>query len=158
MESDTLNSHEFKTSRLMKTDSLSLSVRLEGSNLDQANKRNQCSGDEVGTSSSQMEIFLWVNDYKCSLCGVELPPSFVEERQEHSDFHLAERLQEEESGNRHRNLPIKQRYPLISCHVASLGILVFCENLFLIFGLLREAAKCIFFANSLINCDIASSR
>ncbi|KAM7479104.1 hypothetical protein LguiA_027317 [Lonicera macranthoides] len=108
VEIDTLNSHEFETSQLMKTDSLS--VWLEGSNLDQANKRNQCSGDEVGTSSNQKERFLWVNDYKCSLCGVELPPSFVEERQEHSDFHLAERLQEEESSNRHRNLPIKQRF------------------------------------------------
>ncbi|PIA33270.1 hypothetical protein AQUCO_04200203v1 [Aquilegia coerulea] len=40
---------------------------------------------------------LWVDDYKCSLCGAELPPSFVEERQEHSDYHFAEMLQKEES-------------------------------------------------------------
>ncbi|KAF3435559.1 hypothetical protein FNV43_RR22648 [Rhamnella rubrinervis] len=49
-------------------------------------------------SSNQREPFLWVNDYKCSICGIELPPNFVDERQEHSDFHLAQKLQEEESG------------------------------------------------------------
>ncbi|KAK3420414.1 hypothetical protein EUGRSUZ_G01218 [Eucalyptus grandis] len=50
------------------------------------------------TSSRHEEQILWMNDYKCSLCGIELPSSFVEERQEHADFHLAERLQKEESG------------------------------------------------------------
>ncbi|KAG2375431.1 hypothetical protein LR48_Vigan303s004600 [Vigna angularis] len=48
-------------------------------------------------SCSQEMTMLWLNDYKCSLCGIELPPSFVEERLEHSDFHLAEKLQKEES-------------------------------------------------------------
>lgn len=46
--------------------------------------------------------FFWLDDYKCSLCGIELPSSFVEERQEHFDFHLAEKLQREESSNRPR--------------------------------------------------------
>ena len=41
---------------------------------------------------------------------MELPPSFVEERQEHSDFHLAERLQEEESGDNVISLTVKRRY------------------------------------------------
>lgn len=63
----------------------------------------------VGSSSHQRVSFFWAEDYKCSLCGVELPPSFVEERQEHSDFHLAERLQEEESGDNIMSLTIKPR-------------------------------------------------
>ncbi|KAF5180839.1 Dna polymerase kappa [Thalictrum thalictroides] len=47
--------------------------------------------------STEIDHSLWVDDYKCSLCGAELPPSFVEERQEHSDYHFAEMLQKEES-------------------------------------------------------------
>lgn len=73
------------------------------------NQRSLLSDDEAGPSSNQ-EYLSWVDDYKCSLCGVELPNSFVEERQEHSDFHFAERLQEEESGNYNGNLTMKQRY------------------------------------------------
>ncbi|KAF8019917.1 hypothetical protein BT93_G0569 [Corymbia citriodora subsp. variegata] len=56
------------------------------------------------TSSRHEEQVLWINDYECSLCGIELPSSFVEERQEHADFHLAERLQKEESGMDSRTL------------------------------------------------------
>lgn len=52
----------------------------------------------------------WLNGYECSVCGIELPPSFVEERREHFDFHLAERLQEEEeSGHTNRILKPRQR-------------------------------------------------
>lgn len=40
----------------------------------------------------------------------KIPPNFVEERQDHSDFHLAERLQEEESNNYNGNLTLKQRF------------------------------------------------
>nr|XP_027112637.1 DNA polymerase kappa isoform X2 [Coffea arabica] len=61
----------------------------------------------AGFSSHQRVSFFWAEDYKCSICGVELPPSFVEERQEHSDFHLAERLQEEESGDNVISLTVK---------------------------------------------------
>ncbi|CAA6657529.1 unnamed protein product [Spirodela intermedia] len=50
-------------------------------------------------SRTQEEVVLWINDYMCSLCGCELPPSFVEERQEHSDYHLAEMLQKESVDN-----------------------------------------------------------
>ncbi|KAI3675350.1 hypothetical protein L1987_84939 [Smallanthus sonchifolius] len=70
------------------------------------------SDNETGSSSSyHKEALIWLEDYKCSLCGVELPPSFLEERQEHSDFHLAEKLQveEEESSYSYKNLPLKNR-------------------------------------------------
>ncbi|KAL9231958.1 hypothetical protein vseg_007116 [Gypsophila vaccaria] len=50
--------------------------------------------DPVPPLSLQVQ-FQWVDDYKCSICGIEMPPEFVYERQEHSDFHFAERLQEE---------------------------------------------------------------
>lgn len=59
--------------------------------------------NEAGPSSNQSEQPLWVDEFKCLLCGIELPPSFVEERQEHADFHLAEKLQEEESFTNSRN-------------------------------------------------------
>lgn len=64
-------------------------------------KRN-CSDDEAGSSLHLRESIFWLNDYECSVCGAELPPSFMEERQEHFDFHLAERLQDEESSDRNR--------------------------------------------------------
>ncbi|KAL5218832.1 hypothetical protein ABZP36_019516 [Zizania latifolia] len=48
-------------------------------------------------SSSKPDQHFWIDDYICSLCGFELPPGFEEERQEHSDFHLAEKLQQEEA-------------------------------------------------------------
>ncbi|XP_056163568.1 DNA polymerase kappa isoform X1 [Syzygium oleosum] len=63
------------------------------------------------TSSGQEEQILWMNDYECSLCGIELPSSFVEERQEHADFHLAERLQKKESGMDSRTLIAGKRSP-----------------------------------------------
>ncbi|KAK6159205.1 hypothetical protein DH2020_006519 [Rehmannia glutinosa] len=59
--------------------------------------------------STDDEAVFWLNDYQCSVCGIELPPSFVEERREHFDFHLAQRLQDEESSNINRNLKPKQR-------------------------------------------------
>ncbi|GAY48722.1 hypothetical protein CUMW_113870, partial [Citrus unshiu] len=65
--------------------------------------------NKVGTSSNQKDQFIWLDDYKCSLCGTEMPPSFIEERQEHSDFHLAERLQKEESGSDLRILTHMER-------------------------------------------------
>lgn len=57
----------------------------------------------------QMEPLFWVDGYKCNLCGIELPPSFVEERQEHSDFHLAQRLQNEESRSGSSTTPTSKR-------------------------------------------------
>lgn len=61
--------------------------------------------NERPKSFCQETTMLWLNDYKCSLCGAELPPSFVEERLEHSDFHLAEKLQNEESSVRQTSVP-----------------------------------------------------
>lgn len=72
-----------------------------------------CVDDEAGSISDRKQFFVWVDDYKCSICGIELPTSFIEERQEHSDFHLAERLQGEESGNNHRSFVRQQRYLLL---------------------------------------------
>ncbi|CAK8539104.1 unnamed protein product [Lathyrus sativus] len=71
----------------------------DGSNLLEEDRLNSC----------QETAMLWLNDYKCSLCGTELPPSFVEERLEHSDFHLAEKLQKEESSIRQTSIPIQSR-------------------------------------------------
>ncbi|KAK1439970.1 hypothetical protein QVD17_05795 [Tagetes erecta] len=83
---------------------------FEGRNQDRLTMIN-FSDDETGPSSSyKKEPLIWLEDYKCSLCGAELPPSFLEERQEHFDFHLAEKLQvEEESGHSYKNLPLKNR-------------------------------------------------
>lgn len=53
-------------------------------------------GEAIHLSNQKVEA-LWVDDYICALCGIQLPPSFTEERQEHSDYHLAEMLQKEES-------------------------------------------------------------
>ncbi|KAK7308114.1 hypothetical protein VNO77_41710 [Canavalia gladiata] len=65
--------------------------------------------EDGGLSSCQEKTMLWLNDYKCSLCGIELPPSFVEERLEHSDFHLAEKLQKEESSIHQTSVPSQSR-------------------------------------------------
>ncbi|XP_027361380.1 DNA polymerase kappa [Abrus precatorius] len=65
--------------------------------------------DEELNSSCQEKTMLWLNDYKCSVCGVELPPSFIEERLEHSDFHLAEKIQREESRIHQTSFPSQYR-------------------------------------------------
>ncbi|KAL4181547.1 hypothetical protein AMTRI_Chr12g271690 [Amborella trichopoda] len=73
-------------------------------------ERNESSSDQHFESTNQSESnsmtslfieepFCWIDDYRCSLCGVELPPDFLEERQEHSDYHLAAMIQREESGH-----------------------------------------------------------
>ncbi|KAI3903327.1 hypothetical protein MKW98_031981 [Papaver atlanticum] len=61
------------------------------------NKEENSMENPTVLSSIQEEHVYWVDDYKCSLCGYELPQSFVEERQEHSDYHFAEMLQKEET-------------------------------------------------------------
>lgn len=76
----------------------SFSGQFEGSTLDRVNNVTNNREDVARNSVSQKELLLWLNDYKCSICGIEMPASFVEERQEHFDFHLAEKLQKEESG------------------------------------------------------------
>ncbi|KAH9620838.1 hypothetical protein KSS87_004702 [Heliosperma pusillum] len=62
--------------------------------IDTSECTNAKSDDAVASSSLQVQ-FQWVDDYKCSICGIEMPLEFVHERQEHSDFHLAERLQQQ---------------------------------------------------------------
>lgn len=64
--------------------------------------------DEAASSSHLSEDLTWIDDYQCSICGFELPPSFFVERQEHLDFHIAEKLQKlEESvvGSSNSRLP-----------------------------------------------------
>lgn len=53
--------------------------------------------DKVDLLSGFSDIMFWKDDFSCSVCGFELPASFIEERQEHSDYHLAQMLQQEES-------------------------------------------------------------
>ncbi|KAL7119130.1 hypothetical protein ACP275_02G044200 [Erythranthe tilingii] len=66
--------------------------------------------ESIMSSINTKQAMFWLNDYECSVCGTELPPSFVEERQEHFDFHLAQSLQDEEkSSNRNPILKPKQR-------------------------------------------------
>ena len=64
----------------------SSSVPFAFRSLDEENKRANLPDDDTVSSSNQGKLLLWVNYYKCSLCGIELPPCFVEERQEHFDF------------------------------------------------------------------------
>lgn len=82
--------------------SISFQRQFEGIN---GNDGSNLLEDGRPNSFSQETTMLWLNDYKCSLCGAELPPSFVEERLEHSDFHLAEKLQNEESSIRQTSVP-----------------------------------------------------
>ncbi|KAK0582983.1 hypothetical protein LWI29_031967 [Acer saccharum] len=94
---------------LVETDS-SFLLQHAGNNHDRVEEEANIPNNEGVSSSNQTDqFFCWVDNYKCSLCGTELPPTFVEERQEHSDFHLAERLQEEESGSNSRFHTPRQR-------------------------------------------------
>ncbi|XP_039036309.1 DNA polymerase kappa-like isoform X2 [Hibiscus syriacus] len=102
VEERSAKSPKKELSRVSEDDS-SVQRESEDSNTDRSNKESSASGNE-----DDHKLF-WVDDYKCSLCGTELPSSFIEERQEHSDFHLAERLQEEESGTGSNALIPRQR-------------------------------------------------
>ncbi|KAL3614350.1 hypothetical protein CASFOL_042424 [Castilleja foliolosa] len=63
------------------------------------NRRTSADDEAMPTQQKQKEAMFWLHDYQCSVCGIEMPPSFVEERREHFDFHFAERLQDEETMN-----------------------------------------------------------
>jgi Ca2+-transporting ATPase/DNA polymerase kappa len=69
----------------------------------------QLTSHEATASSGKPGQQLWIDDYICSICGFELPPGFEEERQEHSDFHLAEALQQEETADSKRPIS-NERY------------------------------------------------
>jgi DNA polymerase kappa len=90
-----------------KESGLSLPGQLEGGSPDRMNQ--VIMHNEAVFSSEQKDELVWVDDYKCSLCGIEMPPYFDEERQEHSDFHLAERLQKDESRIDSRTSALRQR-------------------------------------------------
>ncbi|KAK4848646.1 hypothetical protein QYF36_015555 [Acer negundo] len=105
----TPKSHQNELSQLLETDS-SFLLQHEGNNHDRVEEESNIPNNKAVSSSNKTDqFFCWVDNYKCSLCGTELPPTFVEERQEHSDFHLAERLQEEESGTNSRFHRPRQR-------------------------------------------------
>ncbi|KAL5788073.1 hypothetical protein ACOSP7_005022 [Xanthoceras sorbifolium] len=108
MVGHTPKSHPNELSRLMETDS-SLPLQHEGSDHDRLEEVAKIPNNEAMSSFNQTDLVFWLDNYKCSLCGTELPPTFVEERREHFDFHLAERLQKEESGTNSRFHMPRQR-------------------------------------------------
>uniref|UniRef100_A0ACD5WCF4 Uncharacterized protein n=1 Tax=Avena sativa TaxID=4498 RepID=A0ACD5WCF4_AVESA len=63
----------------------------------ESEKFDESGSCKTSASSSKPDEHFWVDGYICSLCGFELPQCFEEERQEHSDFHLAEMLQKEDA-------------------------------------------------------------
>ncbi|KAJ3674352.1 hypothetical protein LUZ60_004968 [Juncus effusus] len=68
--------------------------------LDCKDKITSSSGFQGESSSSEIESkkseMKWIEDYICSICKIEIPLGFEEERQEHFDFHLAQILQKQE--------------------------------------------------------------
>ncbi|KAG8645675.1 hypothetical protein MANES_10G081500v8 [Manihot esculenta] len=87
----------------------SLPRKLGGGSTDMVNEEVILHNEAVISPDWQYQCFK-ADDYKCSLCGIEMPPDFVEERQEHSDFHLAERLQEKESSINSRTSIERHRF------------------------------------------------
>ncbi|KAM0909065.1 hypothetical protein ACQ4PT_015022 [Festuca glaucescens] len=63
----------------------------------QTERFDESASCKASASSSKPDEHFWRDGYICSLCGFELPLCFEEERQEHSDFHLAELLQKEDA-------------------------------------------------------------
>ncbi|XP_038684740.1 DNA polymerase kappa isoform X2 [Tripterygium wilfordii] len=111
-----LEFYQKKDSQLFKGEDL-LPGHVGSSNGDRVNKKVALNNEDTA-SSNQEEELNWIDDYMCSLCGSELPPSFVEERQEHFDFHLAERLQKEECTPDIRTTILRQR-SVQNSHVTS---------------------------------------
>ncbi|XP_043709969.1 LOW QUALITY PROTEIN: DNA polymerase kappa [Telopea speciosissima] len=95
-------------SEMVESQTVSFFGQSKGNNMEGGKERVSLT-DKTILSSNQQEQPFWVDGYKCSLCGVELPPSFAEERQEHFDYHFAERLQKMESGHNSRYPSLKQR-------------------------------------------------
>ncbi|KAL5988214.1 hypothetical protein ACLOJK_035977 [Asimina triloba] len=75
-------------------------TQSESNNTDKVENIGGLADDKLAILSCQEEKPFWVDGYKCSFCGIELPPSFIEERREHFDYHLAEMLQKEETMHR----------------------------------------------------------
>jgi DNA polymerase kappa len=110
-----------------KESGLSLPGQLAGGSPDRMNQ--VIMHNEAVFSSEQKDELVWVDDYKCSLCGIEMPPYFDEERQEHSDFHLAERLQKDESRIDSRTSALRQRlffiYVCVCARVRAYNFILF---------------------------------
>ncbi|XP_054778701.1 DNA polymerase kappa isoform X2 [Prosopis cineraria] len=104
---DASSSDYSEVTEVLGSDLCSFRVQSENCCLDNVTCKSDLSEDGQ-LDSCQEGSLLWFNDYKCSICGIELPPSFVEERQEHSDFHLAEKLQKEESSIQPRTTMLSQ--------------------------------------------------
>ncbi|CAN1821433.1 DNA polymerase kappa [Linum perenne] len=88
----------------------SIPAELEGSSTGRVENEVPTISDSI-PSPNPKDYLYWVDGYKCSLCGIEMPPTFEDERQEHSDFHLAERLQREESSINSTNCAPLRRLP-----------------------------------------------
>ncbi|ONK75914.1 uncharacterized protein A4U43_C03F21890, partial [Asparagus officinalis] len=73
-------------------------------------KRGSNSAEDKAVLSCCHKPLVWVDDYICSVCGIELPPSFIAERQEHFDYHLAQMLQEEETVNNRSQLDQRESF------------------------------------------------
>lgn len=98
---------EIDVLQTMESEDSSSSRHSEARDHEEMKKMNNHSA-KVGCSREEQSF--WIDGYICSICGIEIPPSFVEERQEHSDYHFAETLQKEESMNSNsRDLVLKQR-------------------------------------------------
>lgn len=98
---------EIDVLQTMESEDSSSSRHSEARNHEEMKKMNNHSA-KVGCSREDQSF--WIDGYICSICGIEIPLSFVEERQEHSDYHFAEMLQKEESMNSNsRDLVRKQR-------------------------------------------------
>ncbi|RWR82466.1 DNA-repair protein [Cinnamomum micranthum f. kanehirae] len=98
---------EIDVLQTMESEDSSSSRHSEACDHEEMKKMNNHSA-EVGCSREEQSF--WIDGYICSICGIEIPRSFVEERQEHSDYHFAETLQKEESMNiNSRDLVRKQR-------------------------------------------------
>ncbi|KAL5706788.1 DNA-directed DNA polymerase [Ranunculus cassubicifolius] len=78
---------------------------------------NTLSTKAIESGDDGKELILWMDDYKCSFCGAELPPCFVEERREHSDYHFSEMLQREESQHSSREI-VQQRRSIEKTHIS----------------------------------------
>ncbi|KAF8673923.1 hypothetical protein HU200_048371 [Digitaria exilis] len=85
-------------------------------NTEKLDDLSELTSPEATASSSKRGQQLWIDGYICSICGFELPPGFEEERQEHSDFHLAESLQQEETVDSKRTISNESRLAERPCY------------------------------------------
>nr|CAB3493989.1 unnamed protein product [Digitaria exilis] len=90
-------------------DDVTLTPSAKVMNTEKLDDLSVLTSPEATASSCKPGQQLWIDGYICSICGFELPPGFEEERQEHSDFHLAESLQQEETVDSKRTISNESR-------------------------------------------------